>query len=109
MPLRNIPYDAPVQLASLIEARAGQVSSMALARDGGADITLLAFASGESVSEEEYAGDTLYLLVEGSAEVVLPGSNVTMEAGEVLCVPAHTQHAVLNVGCGFKLLQLTLH
>lgn len=108
MPLRNLPLDAAAPLAGLIDGRPGQVSSMALSRDAGADIMLLAFAAGESVSEEEYFGDTLYYLVEGAAEISLPGRAVRMEAGEVLQVPAHTVHAVNNVGCGFKVLQLTL-
>ena len=109
MPLRNLPLDQAKPLASLIECRPGQVSSMALAHDAGVDLTLLAFAAGESVSEEEYLGDTLYYLVEGSAAVSLPDHTVALAAGEVLCVPARTEHAVENVGVPFKLLQLTLH
>ena len=108
MPLRNLPTRAPAPLASLIDLRPGQVSSRALSRDAGLDLTILAFSAGESVSEEEYFGDTLYYLVEGRASVVLPDADVALEAGEVLCVPAHVPHAVDNVGEDFKLLQLTL-
>ncbi len=83
---------------------------MALTRDAGFDLTLLAFAPGEAVSEEEYFGDTLYLLVEGAARVTLPDSAITLQAGEVLRVPAHILHAVEPAdGNGFKLLQLNAH
>ena len=109
MPLRNLPEEAAASLAALIEARPGQVSSCALARDAGLDMTLLAFAPGESVSEEEYFGDTLYYVVEGAAAVVLPERTVRMSAGDVLKVPAHVLHAVEGTGdAGFKVLQVTL-
>ncbi|MDO4290818.1 MAG: cupin domain-containing protein [Eggerthellaceae bacterium] len=110
MPLRNLPEETAASLAGLIEARPGQVSSCALTRDAGFDMTLLAFAPGESVSEEEYFGDTLYYVVEGAAAVALPERTVRVGAGEVLKVPAHVLHAVEGAdGAGFKLLQVTLH
>ena len=108
MPLRNVPIDQAKPLADLVECQPGQVASAALARDAGVDLALLAFAAGESVSEEEYFGDTLYYLVEGAAAVSLPDRAVPLSAGDVLCVPAHIEHAVENVGVPFKLLQLTL-
>ena len=55
------------------------------------------------MSEETYAGDTLYYLVEGKAEV----NAVQMTAGDVLKVPAGTPHAVRPVSAA-KILQLTL-
>ena len=110
MPLRNLPTDAATSLAQMIDIRPGQVSSMALTRNAGFDLTLLAFAPGESVSEEEYFGDVLYYLVEGTACVVLPESRIVLEAGQVLRVPAHVEHAVEDAGNeGFKLLQLNAH
>ena len=108
MPLRHIPTTKAQCLAHLISAPDGQVSSKALAQAAGVDITLLAFSAGESVSEEEYFGDTLYLLVEGKAVVLLPTGAIPLSAGEVLCVPARTQHALENVGCAFKILQITV-
>ena len=101
MPLRNLPTDAAANLAQLIDIRPGQVSSMALTRNAGFDLTLLAFAPGESVSEEEYFGDVLYYLAD---------SRIALEAGQVLRVPAHVEHAVEGANSeGFKLLQLNTH
>lgn len=42
MPLRNLPTDAATSLAQMIDIRPGQVSSMALMRNAGFDLTLLA-------------------------------------------------------------------
>lgn len=104
MSFKNLPTEAAAPLASLVEARAGQVSSRSLTRIGDPlAATLLAFSQGESVSEETYAGDTLYYLVEGSAVV----NGARMTAGDVLKVPGGTPHAVVPASAA-KVLQLTL-
>ena len=108
MGLRNLPTERAERLAELVTNRPGQVSSMALTGFGdAADMTLLAFAQGESVSEEAYEGDTLYYLVEGEAEVVLGERRVRMGAGDVLMVPRGTLNAVESV-TAFKVLQITI-
>ena len=107
MPFRNLPTDSASSLSSLIEARPGQVSSMSLTRLGDPiGATLLAFAEGESVSEEVYPGDTLYYLVEGETEIKLPDHRVKMLAGDALRVPAGVEHAVEPMGA-IKLLQIS--
>ena len=108
MPFRNLPTEAAAPLASLVDARPGQVSSMALTRLGDPiGATLLAFSEGESVSEERYPGDTLYYLVEGAAHIRFRegGHEVAMRAGDVLRVPADVEHAV-EPTCATKLLQI---
>ena len=49
--LRNLPTDAPANLASLIDIREGRVVSMSLSKSDTCQIMLMAFGSGESVSE----------------------------------------------------------
>lgn len=103
MPFRNLPTEEAAPLSGLIDAKPGTVSSMALTRLGDPiGATLLAFAEGESVSEEEYPGDTLYYLVEGEAEV----NHMKMRAGDVLKVPAGVSHAV-EPSSAIKLLQIS--
>ncbi len=107
MPFRNLPVDAPAPLASLIDAAPGTVSSMGLTRLGDpVNATLLAFAAGESVSEEAYPGDTMYYLVEGITCITLPEASLLMHAGDVLRVPAGVVHAVEPQGA-IKLLQIS--
>ncbi len=107
MGFRNLPTDAAASLDSLIDAKPGCVSSMGLAQpDDPVAFTLLAFAEGESVSEEEYPGDTFYLVVEGMVDIVLPDRSVPMHMGDVLHVPAGVLHAVEPKGA-LKLLQVS--
>lgn len=109
MPLRNLPTDTSRPLASLIDAAPGQVSSMALTRDASADMTLLAFSPGESVSEEEYFCDVMYYVVEGTARVAFADRAVKVPEGAVLKVSAHEEHAVESAdGGAFKLLQIAV-
>lgn len=46
---------------------------MALSQNEHCQMTLLAFADGESVSEERYFGDTLYYILEGEMPLLLEG------------------------------------
>lgn len=112
MELRNLPTGAAAPLASLVTCHAGQVSSMSLLRGGleaGLSATLFAFAAGESVSEERYGGDTLYLCVEGSMVVTWPdGGRAALGTGDALRVPAGEGHAVEGAGVPFKMLQVTV-
>ena len=110
MGLRNIPVDGPARLASLVAEKPGLVASRSLTRGSDATMTLLAFAAGESVSEEVYLQDVMYYIVEGEAAVTLPSGVVCMREGDVLCVPAGTPSALggARADRGFKLLQVAV-
>lgn len=104
---RNLPGETAAALSEMISVRKNQVVSMALTRGSGTSITLLAFAEGEDVSEEQYFGDTLYYTVEGEAVIRRGERDIPVRAGEVLMVPAGTLHEVRGKGA-FKILQITL-
>ena len=105
--LRNLPTGGPEALVGMIQIQPGRVVSMALSRNEHCQMTLLAFADGESVSEEQYFGDTFYYVLEGEMPVRLDGTEYRIRAGECMAVPAHTLHAVGGSG-SFKLLQITV-
>ena len=106
MGLKNLPTATPEPLVGLLTNRPGQVSSMALAQlDDAVAITLMAFAEGESVSEEAYEGDTLYYVLEGAADVVFSDRRKCLVAGTVFMVPKGQLHAV-EAAEAFKMLQI---
>lgn len=105
--LRNLPLETPQPLADLIAIQPGSVVSMALSRSDHYQMTLLAFAEGEGVSEERYFGDTLYLVLEGAMTLRQQGTRHTLQSGDSLLIPADTSHAIGGAG-PFKILQITL-
>ena len=105
--LRNLPTDAPANLASLIDIREGRVVSMSLSKSDTCQIMLMAFGSGESVSEEIYFGDTLYTVLEGEMPLFIGNAKYLLKTGDSLMIPSGTSLAIGGAG-GFKLLQMTL-
>lgn len=105
--LRNLPLDHAENFAKMIDIQPGRVVSMALSRNEHCQMTLLAFADGESVSEEQYFGDTLYYVLEGEMPLAVGEEEYVIHAGECMAVPSNMLHAVGGTK-PFKLLQITL-
>lgn len=105
--LRNLPLDHAESFAQMISIQPGRVVSMALSKNAHCQMTLLAFADGESVSEEQYFGDTLYYVLEGEMPLTMEGKEYVIHTGECMAVPANVLHAVGGTR-PFKLLQITL-
>lgn len=107
MGLRNLPEEKAKNLASLVEAKPHQVVSMSLSKNENVNISLLAFSSGEDLSDESYPADTLYLVLEGSIEVVMENASFSVSRGQVLKVPAGKTHR-LSSNESFKIMQISL-
>lgn len=105
--IKNLPAGQAEKLSELVAIQPGRVVSMALSKNEHCQMTLLAFADGESVSEECYWGDTVYYVLEGEMPVQMDGQTVLLKAGECMAVPANVLHAVGGAQ-PFKLLQITL-
>lgn len=105
--IRNIEPWKGQTLTGLIDWKAHQVVSMAMSKSEAVQMTLLAFAEGENVSEEMYFGDTVYLMAEGQARIRSSEHTVELKAGGIAFVPAGALHEI--DGCGsFKILQITI-
>lgn len=106
--LRNLPTDQAKNLTDMVDYKENQIISMALSKSKHIDMTILAFADKESVSEEDYFGDTMYYILEGEA-IVEEGNKMTiLKAGDTLMVPAHVLHKVTSLKA-FKVLQITIY
>lgn len=108
MTLKNLPLENAEKLADLITPKHNQIVSMALSKSDNVQVTLFTFADRETVSEEEYFGDTMYYVVEGETYVVLKGKKVLLQAGDVFSVPSRTLHEIGGKGA-FKVLQITVN
>ena len=105
--LRNLPTGQAECLAQMVDIQPGRVVSMALSQNEHCQMTLLAFAGGESVSEERYFGDTFYYVLEGEMPLQLGEDRRLLRAGDCMAVPAGTLHAI-GGSRPFKLLQITV-
>ena len=105
--LRNLPLEYSIALADLVTIQPGRVVSMALSKNEHCQMTMLAFADGESISEECYFGDTLYYVLEGRMPLVIGDATHILQTGDCMAVPANVLHAVGGIE-PFKLLQITL-
>ena len=104
--LKNIP-EIPTSLRKLISIQPGQIISMALSKNEKVSITLFGIAEGESISEEAYAADTLYYILEGEMLLLFDTNKCILKTGDCIAVPAGTLHAIEGQGA-FKMLQITL-
>ena len=94
MPIKGVPTDAACPFADLIVAGEHTVASRGLARQQVADLTLFAFAAGESVSEERYPADTVYVCLEGRGEITIEGVQHVLLPGQSVIMSAGAAHAV---------------
>lgn len=92
--------------ASVAQAPAGITRSEVLREDLSAPgreavQVLVEFAAGTAFPAHSHPGEELVYVTEGSLEYSLEGRPpVTLEAGDVLFIPAGAVHAVRNVGSG---------
>ena len=104
---KHLPIDHTEQLSGMVTFQPNRVVSMALSQNEHCQMTLLAFADKEGVSEESYPGDTFYYVLEGEMPLRVNGACHLLGAGDCMAVPAGTLHAV-GGGPAFKLLQITV-
>ena len=85
--IKNITHEKVQTLTSLVNAEDGQIVSKTLAQNEAVSVTLFAFAKGEEISTHDSTGDAMVTVLEGTGRF-------TVDAGEVLVMPAKKPHAV---------------
>lgn len=91
-------------LTDLVTCQPGAVVSRTLVdRKGLATLTLFAFAAGQGLSEHTAPFDAIIEVLDGQAEVVIDGTMQTVQAGQMLIMPANRPHS-LHAPVDFKML-----
>ena len=90
----TLPSDRSSALTDLISVAEGAVVSRVLAKSGGGNVTLFAFDRSQGLSEHTAPFDALVQVVDGSLELTIGGSPVTVAAGEIVLMPAGVPHAL---------------
>jgi quercetin dioxygenase-like cupin family protein len=82
------------ELADLVTHNEDSIVSRALLNTGAGSMTLFAFAEGQQLSEHTAPFDAFVQVIEGTAEIVIDKVAHTVEAGQVILMPANVPHAV---------------
>lgn len=83
------------RLEELVEYQDGSVVSRKLAAASGGNLTVFAFAAGESLSEHTTPHTAMLQVLDGVAEITIAGERHRVCAGETIILPPGVPHAVL--------------
>ena len=92
--IKNIELEAALFLKDEVSVQAGQIVSKTLTQNHHISITLFAFSKGEEISSHDSSGDAMVLVLEGTGQFTVDGSEYVLSAGETLIMPAKKPHAV---------------
>lgn len=87
----NITHEA---LINGVQYQPGSIVSRQLIKKPNGNITLFAFAKGESLTEHTSPYDAMVQMIDGSMEITIGGAPYTVKAGEILILPANIPHAL---------------
>ncbi len=86
--------DRASALIELVDVAEGAIVSRVLASSGGGSVTLFAFDQGQGLSEHTAPFDALVQVVDGTLDLTIGGTLVSVGAGEIVCMPANVPHAL---------------
>lgn len=92
--IKNIEHESALCLKDEVSVQAGQIVSKTLAQNPHVSITLFAFSKGEEISSHDSSGDAMVVVLEGTGQFIVDGSEYVLSAGETLIMPAKKPHAV---------------
>jgi quercetin dioxygenase-like cupin family protein len=78
----------------LLQYQEGTVASRMIVFKKAGTITLFAFDAGEGLSEHSAPYDAILTVTDGSADISFAGTPQTVNAGEMIILPANIPHAV---------------
>ena len=94
----------PLDLKTLVSYSDGAVISRTLLKKETGNITLFSFDTGQGLSEHTSPFDAVVQVVEGEGTFVIAGESQTLQAGEMMIMPANIPHDVQAANSPFKML-----
>ncbi|HDS45946.1 MAG TPA: cupin domain-containing protein [Methanomicrobia archaeon] len=92
-----------IRVADLVDYQEGAVVSRTLIDKKTGTVTLFAFAEGQGLSEHTAPFDALVQIIDGEAKIVISGTSLRVQKGELVIMPANEPHALKAVK-PFKML-----
>ncbi len=97
----------PFNLADSVTYGIGSVVSKTLLKKDSGNITLFSFDKGQGLSEHTAPFDAVVHILDGQAEITIGGEPRTVNAGQMLIMPANVPHA-LHASEQFKMLLIMI-
>jgi quercetin dioxygenase-like cupin family protein len=88
--LKGIPFN----LEKHVDYADGSIVSKMLIKKDIGNITLFAFDAGQGLSEHTAPFDAVVYILDGRAEIMIGKKTSTVNAGEMLIMPANIPHAL---------------
>jgi len=92
-----------LNIVDMVEYQTGSVVSRTLIDKPAGTVTLFAFAKGQGLSEHTAPFDAMVYLIDGEARITISGQEHTVDAGEMIIMPANKPHA-LKASKQFKMM-----
>lgn len=92
--IKNMTHEEVLTLADEVQTQTGQIVSKTLAQNGHVSITLFAFSKGEEIGTHDSNGDAMVLVLDGTGQFTIDGTDYILNAGESIVMPAKKPHAV---------------
>ena len=89
-----IPPAEALSLQSLVTPTEHGIASRVLAKNGGGNLTLFAFAAGQGLTEHTSPFDAMVMVLEGAVVVTIGGTPVRAVPGTIVRMPADVPHAL---------------
>ena len=67
-------------------------------------VTFFAFDQGQGLSEHSAPFDAMVQVIDGEAEITISGKKNTVEAGQIIIMPANEPHALQAENSPFKMI-----
>ena len=80
-----------------IEYSKGGIVSKQIMKNQAGNVTLFSFDKEQGLSEHTAPFDALVQIIDGKAKITVGGTPHTLEAGQIIIMPAHISHAVYAV------------
>jgi len=91
----------------IIEYVPNSVVSKTVLKKSTGNINIMAFDSGEGLTEKTIPFDTYTQIIEGKAEIVIDGTSILLETGESIIVPAHKSN-LIKANSRFKMISTVI-
>jgi len=97
----------PENLNNLANYQDGSVVSRTLIKKETGSVTLFAFSKGQALSEHTAPFDAMVHILDGKSEITISGKTQTVEAGQMIILPANKPHALAAIE-NFKMLLIMI-